>query len=435
MTFSRIARKTGRLMNATGQWITVIVLSTPVLGCNILDKGLEAVAPDKVETSSLEVPANANLIVNSAVGNFECALNSYIVGAGMMSGELMDATSTASNWPFDRRDIDFSSDTKYATNECTDRGIYTPMQVARGTAERALELLQGWTDAQVANRQALIAKAAAYAGYARLILAEGFCEMAFNLGPKLTTPQALAAAEEMFNTAITAATAAGDNQMLNMARVGRARARLDQGNKAGATADAALVPAGFVQNATAEADPDRRQNRVSGLNSGNQVSVAPSYRNLTVTNASGTAVPDTRVAVVSKGENGNDNKTPMYLQTKYPTVSTPIPIASYKEAQLIVAEVAQGQTAVGIINNLRAAAGLPAFSSTNAAAIATEVTEARRRELFLEGQHLYDVRRLTLPLDPAPGLPYEISTPKGSVYGTERCFPLPEVEILNNPNI
>jgi hypothetical protein len=435
MNFSRFARKTGRLVNTTGQWLTVIMLSTPVLGCNILDKGLEAVAPDKVETSSLEVPTNANLIVNSAVGNFECALNSYIVGAGLMSGELMDATPTASNWPFDRRDIDFSSDTKYATNDCTDRGIYTPMQVARGTAERALELLQGWTDAQVANRQALIAKAAAYAGYARLILAEGFCEMAFNLGPKLTTAEALAAAEEMFNTAITAATAAGDNQILNMARVGRARARLDQGNKAGATADAALVPAGFVQYASAEADPDRRANRVAALNSGNQVSVAPSYRNLTVTNSSGTAVPDTRVTVVPKGENGNDNKTPMYLQTKYPTTSSPIPIASYKEAQLIVAEVAQGQTAVGIINNLRAARGLPPFSSTSAPAIAAEVTEARRRELFLEGQHLYDVRRLTLPLDPAPGLQYEISTPKGGVYGTERCFPLPEVEILNNPNI
>ena len=37
MTFSRLARKTGRLMNTTGQWITVIMVSTPVLGCNIHD--------------------------------------------------------------------------------------------------------------------------------------------------------------------------------------------------------------------------------------------------------------------------------------------------------------------------------------------------------------------------------------------------------------
>ncbi len=434
MNFSRVARRCGRVASTTGQWLTVVVLATPVLGCNILDKGLSAIAPDKVETSSLEVPANAGLIVNSAIGNFECALNSYIVGAGMMSGEFMDATPTASNWPFDRRDTDPSGDTKYATNECTDRGIYTPIQVARGTADRALELLTGWTDAQVANRQDLIARAAAYAGYSRIVLGEGFCEAAINLGPKLTTADVLASAEATFTTAITAAQAAGNNQILNMARVGRARARLGQGNKTGAAADAALVPAGFVMYATAEADPFNRQNRISALNSGNQVSVAPSYRNLTVTNSSGTAVPDTRVTVVPKGENGSDNKTPMYLQTKYATTASPIPIASYKEAQLIIAEAQQGQTAVNIINNLRAAAGLPAFQSTDPVVIASEVTEARRRELFLEGQHLFDVRRLNLTLDPAPGLAYEVSTPKGGTYGTERCFPLPDVETLNNPN-
>ena len=82
-------------------------------------------------------------------------------------------------------------------------------------------------------------------------------------------------------------------------------------------------------------------------------------------------------------KNGTDNRTPLYIQTKYANSASPIPIASYKEAQLIVAEVAQGQTAVNIINNLRAAKGLPAFSSTDPVAIAAEVTEARRRELFL----------------------------------------------------
>jgi starch-binding outer membrane protein, SusD/RagB family len=435
MILSRQARKCRSLAATSGQWIAAVVLTLPVVACSLLDKGLEAAAPDKVETSALEVPANARLIVNSSIGNFECALNSYIVGGGMMSGELMDATPTASNWPFDRRDIDPSSDTKYATNDCTDRGIYTPIQVARGTADRALELLQGWTDAQVANRQDLIAQAAAYAGYSRIVLGEGFCEAAINLGPRMTTAEVLASAEAMFTTAISAAQAAGDNATLNMALVGRARARLGQGNKAGAAADAALVPPGFVVYATAEGDPFNRQNRVVALNSGNQVSVAPAYRNLTVSNSSGTAVPDTRVAVVPKGENGNDNKTPMYLQTKYASVSSPIPIASYKEAQLIIAEVQGGQTAVNIINNLRAAAGLPPFQSSDPTAIANEVTEARRRELFLEGQHLFDVRRLNLTLNPAPGVPYEISTPKGGSYGTERCFPLPDVETLNNPNI
>lgn len=435
MKFTRIARKITRATMTTGQWLTVVVLSTPVLGCNILDKGLETTAPDKIETSTLEVPANAGLIVNSAIGNFECALKSYIVDAGMASGEFMDATATAANWAFDRRDTDPTADTRYATNGCDAYGIYTPIQVARGTADRALELLQGWTDAQVANRQDLIAKAAAYAGYSRILLGEGFCEAAINLGPKLTSNDVFVSAETMFATAITAAQAAGDQQILNMAYVGRARARLDQGNKTGAATDAALVAAGFVINASSENAPTIRQNRVQTFNQSGLVSVGATYRNMTVTTGSGGQVPDTRVAVVYANKNGTDNRTPLYIQQKYASSTSSIPIASYKEAQLIIAEAQQGQTAVNIINNLRAAAGLPPFSSTDPTAIANEVTEARKRELFLEGQHLYDVRRLNLPLDPAAGIPYSTVYLKGGNYGTERCFPLPDVETLNNPNI
>jgi starch-binding outer membrane protein, SusD/RagB family len=434
MKLTRLARKMMRATMTTGQFITILVLSTPVLSCNLLDKGLEATAPDKIETSTLEIPANAGLIVNSAIGNFECALKAYVVDAAMASGEFMDATPTAANWAFDRRDTDPTADTRYATNGCEAYGIYTPIQVARGTADRALELLQGWTDAQVANRQDLIAKAAAYAGYSRILLGEGFCEAAINLGPKLTSIDVFASAETMFTTAITAAQAASDQQILNMAYVGRARARLNQGNKAGAASDAALVPSGFVINATSENTPTIRQNRIQTFNQSRLVSVGATYRNMTVAGPSG-PVPDTRVAVTNAGQNGSDNRTPLYIQTRYATSTSPIPIASYKEAQLIIAEVQQGQTAVNIINSLRAAAGLPAFSSTDPTAIANEVTEARKRELFLEGQHLYDVRRLNLPLDPVAGIPYSTVYLKGGNYGTERCFPLPDVERLNNPNI
>jgi len=428
MNFARFARRTAKAVGASGQWLTVIVLSAPAFGCSILDKGLEANAPDKIETSGLEVPANATLIVNSAIGNFECALGTYIIDAGMMSGELMDATTTAANWAFDRRDTDPTADTRYATNDCLSYGIYTPLQVARGTADRALVLLQGWTDAEVPNRQDLLAKAAAYDGYSTLLLGEGFCEAAINLGPLQTSSQLFAAAEANFTTAIAAAQSAGNTQILNMAYVGRARARLNQGNKTGAAADAALVPAGFVINATAENAPTRRQNRVQTFSQAAVVSVGAAYRTLTV---DGTGLPDTRVTVTNAGKNGTDNRTPLFIQTKYATSSTPIPIASYKEAQLILAEAQGGQAAVDIINGLRTAAGLPTVSAVDINVIASE----RARILFLEGQHLYDVRRLNLPQFPAAGSPYSTVYLKGGTYGTQRCFPLPDVERLNNPNI
>ena len=397
MNIARVAGSSGRAIGVAGQWLTAIMLTAPIVGCSLLDKGLEATAPDKIETSTLELPANAGLLVNSAIGNFECALGMYIVDAGMMSGELMDATPTAANWAFDRRDTDPTADTRYATNDCQTYGIYTPIQVARGTADRSLQLLQGWTDAEVPGRQDLIAKAAAYDGYSILLLGEGFCEAAIDLGPLMTSAQMFAAAEAKFTTAITAAQAAGDSKILNMAYVGRARARLDQGNKNGAAADAALVPPGFVINATAENSPTRRQNRVFTFNQAGLVSVAPVYRDGATSG----------VTVVYAGKNGTDNRTPLYIQTKYASSSSSIPIASYAEAQLIIAEAQGSQT----------------------------IAADRARVLFLEGQHLFDVRRLNLPLIPAAGIPYSTVYLKGGNYGSERCFPLPDVERLNNPNI
>jgi hypothetical protein len=397
MKIARVAGNSGRAVGVAGQWLAAIMLTAPIVGCSLLDKGLEATAPDKIETSTLELPANAGLLVNSAIGNFECALGMYIVDAGMMSGELMDATPTAANWAFDRRDTDPTADTRYASNDCESYGIYTPIQIARGTADRSLQLLQGWTDAEVPGRQDLIAKAAAYDGYSILLLGEGFCEAAIDLGPLMTSAQIFAAAEAKFTTAITAAQAAGDAKILNMAYVGRARARLDQGNKNGAASDAALVPPGFVIYATAENAPTRRQNRVFTFNQAGLVSVAPVYRDAATSG----------VTVVYAGKNGTDNRTPLYIQTKYASSSSPIPIASYTEAQLILAEAQGSQT----------------------------VAADRARVLFLEGQHLDDVRRLNLPLIPAAGIPYSTVYLKGGNYGSERCFPLPDVERLNNPNI
>jgi hypothetical protein len=38
---------------------------------------------------------------------------------------------------------------------------------------------------------------------------------------------------------------------------------------------------------------------------------------------------------------------------------------------------------------------------------------------------------LSLPQEPAAGAPYT----KGEVYGNQRCWPLPDVERLANPNL
>jgi hypothetical protein len=86
---------------------------------------------------------------------------------------------------------------------------------------------------------------------------------------------------------------------------------------------------------------------------------------------------------------------------------------------------------VSRINILRAAADLPAYGGGTAQEIAAQVVEERARELFLEGHHLNDVRRFNLALLPPSGATYRT----GGVYGDARCFPLPDVERNNNPNL
>lgn len=154
--------------------------------------------------------------------------------------------------------------------------------------------------------------------------------------------------------------------------------------------------------------------------------MGPDYWNLKVG-----AVPDPRVDVEDRKGKGVDAATPMWVARKYPADESPIPIATWREAKLIIAEAEGGQTAVAMINELRARYGLPAFSSASAAEIQAQVVEERRRELFLEGHHLYDLRRLNLPLNPPPGTPH----PKGGVYGDQRCLPLPDIERRANPNL
>ncbi|MEP6620660.1 MAG: RagB/SusD family nutrient uptake outer membrane protein, partial [bacterium] len=67
----------------------------------------------------------------------------------------------------------------------------------------------------------------------------------------------------------------------------------------------------------------------------------------------------------------------------------------------------------------------------NTATVIAQVVEERRRELFVEGHRLGDMRRLSVPFLPASGAPYQY----GGVYGTQTCFPLPDIERINNPTI
>ena len=397
------------------------------------DRLLDVNAVDRVDATLFDKPENAVLMVNSAVADFECAFASAALVEGLIADEFVDAQLGAASWPYDRRDANTQPGGDYGFQGCSGSqrlGIYLPLSTARFDADDALRKLTGWTDAQVANRSQLIAKAALYAGFSYAMMGMSMCEAAFDLQAQIGQPAMFAKAEERFSTAITegqksAATAA----IVTAAYVGRARVRLFQNKLTEAAADAAQVPAGFVLNATYDGGNLRRYNRIFAATAqfGNY-SVDPSMRDLRTE-----GVADPRAAVVRNTTRAADATTPIYSPAKYSAYGSPMRIASYDEAQLIRAEALGSTQAVTIINALRDAVSLPHYTgATDAASIKTLIVNERMRALFAEGFRNYDMQRLNLPLVPAPNTAYP---DKGGTYGTTRCLPLPDIERFNNPNV
>jgi starch-binding outer membrane protein, SusD/RagB family len=400
---------------------------------------LDVPAPSQIPADQLESPGNASLLVSGAMSDFDCALGSFIVMGGLITDELEDGTETAARWVYDRREV-AGSDALYATSDCTGIGTYTPLNKARASADNSFRLLEGWTDEQMpsgVSRTELMANAAAYGGYARVLIAEMFCQsvisriepdQSITYGPVLTKEQMLQSADSTLTAALALATQAGDQQLVNMILVGRARARLDMGDAAAAKADADLVPPDFVYYASAASRADRQHNRVfdaSNPISGSSASVDTQYYRM----------HDPRVPVDSTGRT-TGRRVLFFAQTKYTSADTPIPIASGKEAQLISAEgdIAAGQyhDAVLKMNAIRADrySMAPYAGPEDEASVRALLVEERRRDLFLEGQRLGDVQRFNVALKPAPGAAFVF----GGTYGTTTCLPLPDAEAQANPN-
>jgi hypothetical protein len=408
---------------------TALVLSLAALGaCNSL---LEVEVPGRVTADALTDPGLVPILHAAALQSAQCAYAQYVATGGMLAGESISSNGFVDNHPWEWRgivEIQNAPGSCPAGRNATSMGYYTPAQQARFQLEDQIVRLTSFTDAQVPNRQLLLAEANAYAGYMYTILAEGMCEMTIDKGPKLTPAQVLAIADQKFTAAIAAATTANNASALNMARVGRARTRLDLGNLQGAAADAALVPAGFVRNAEFSETVTNRENRLFNLTVRNDfLSVHPDYRGLTVNGA-----PDPRVRVTDMRRIGPDNATPIWQQQKFiGSGAVPIPMASYAEAQLIVAEASAGQAAIDAMNRVRALsniAPLPAFAAgTDVGAL---VMEERRRQLFSEGHRYNDMLRKRIA--------FQMGTNgvnrKGQVFSNMTCIPLPFVETRNNPN-
>jgi hypothetical protein len=145
---------------------------------------------------------------------------------------------------------------------------------------------------------------------------------------------------------------------------------------------------------------------------------------------------DPRIKVQNLNKFSNGTNVPLWAQTKYTAVNSPIPAATGIEMQLLIAEAdrtTNRANTLAIIAAMRAAGNQPPYTGLTAADDLNEIIDQRRRALFLTGTHLGDVIRYDLTLSPPAGS----NTPWNQQYGPDKgsqvCMPLPQVELLNNP--
>jgi hypothetical protein len=410
----------GRLGMESLAAIAGIVL---LAGCNgILDVQL----PGNVTADALTNASLSATMVNGAQADFECAYSAYVYTSAVWTNEMQNASGGNEVASWSGRSFRPEGGTGQCPLAVSNRGAfaqYTPLQIARGQAENALTTIAGFTDGEVSGRTLLLARSALYSGFAHILLGEAYCQVALDLGALKVPSAAFTAAEERFTSAIGYATTVNNTPLLNAARLGRARARIDLGKASEAAADAKLIPAGFVFNATYDATPVRRHNdSYENINVKFHMSVDPAYRNLTVG-----GVADPRVIATDLKRQGADAVTAVWAQGKYTSLSSPIPMATWDEAQLIIAEAEGGQSAVDAINRVRTKYSLPQYAGGTPAQITAQIIEERRRTLFYDGHRLGDQLRFKIPF--ATGV-----NQKGVAYNdAATCISLPLGETTGRP--
>ena len=415
---------TSRTWQRSARWQVLVALVLSVGFASACNDLLEVDLPAQLTDTALEDPAAAQTIINSIIGNYENAHNSYMWSAyGREEGGESRSTTG--------QDV-----ARYPV----EAGWFDNLSISRTFAADLHEKLEGWTEAQVPSKKRFLAISSLYAGASLTVMASALCEATVAGGPLLTPTQVTALAEQQLTQALTEIAAAGDfalpygiaSSAQAMAYGLRAQLRWMARDKAGALADAQRVPKGFF--AWVKREPGVRQNtayfegtfsrRIALLDvydtwtGTNPVTGQPWPRPLPFTGwwdlgilpdgravrddglpirtaglyrtpIEDTAVRDTRVKTVFGPIQASGEQA--YVNARYAAEGDDLPLINWKEMWLIRAELEGGQTAIDLVNELRAADGLPAVTYiTGATATPTQIKylifEERRRALFVEGR-------------------------------------------------
>jgi hypothetical protein len=417
---------------------TLTALLAVTLGCGVLDTDLDVIEPDDLEN---EPGARSKYI--GAISEFTFAkdgdgngaADGQILLSGLMSDEFNLSTTPPTQQEVDQRAVNINNVTVTAT--------YFQMHRARATAEDAAQSLQ--TFLSDPDNAPEIPEMLSLSGFTFVYFAETFCSGvpvshavgdSLALGTPLPTAAILDSAIARFDSALNHQGVSVDPNVEYLARIGRARALLDQGLFAQAGAEAANVPTDFVYVTEHAESPFVLQNPIFTNGDGGLWSLAD--------NEGGNGLPyrsadDPRVPFFDTGDVGLDGSTPQFNLLKYPDAAAPVPVADGIEARLIEAEAAYQAGAFGammtFLNDLRASVGMASVADPGTAAGRVDLLFSERAFwLFATGHRLGDMRRLIRQYGRSEATVFPIGPYlKGGSYGTDVNIPIP-IEEQNNPN-
>ena len=399
-----------------------VLLTGSAVACK--DSFLQVTNPNLIDAATVDPNSGAATLAASAQQNFATAIGWLIMYGAWFTGEANVSDTFPTRNEFGFRTI---SDLNGSLN--TD--VWGPLSLAVASSKTVLDL-----DLPNPTTNINLARGATFRGFSLLQMATDFCTGTVSSGPELTTAQMLDTAIFWFGKGVDVgnANASADGKNLaNASLVGRARAKLQKGDKAGAKADADAVTAGFSLNLTFVDDLTNRtrlSNRMWFFTfDRGSLSVASFYQ-----------TTDPRVPFKAPGTHTLQPQDAVpggfFIQQKYAAYAAPVRLASKLEAEYISAEASGDVTAqLALIDARRAANAQPAYSgATDAASVLTELFTQRGFEFYMEGKRIADFRR-------SPASTKGIAA-TGSVYvkpgyanvGSQTCYPIPRTERDNNPN-
>jgi hypothetical protein len=371
--------------------------------------------PGPIQDSQLNTPAAVEVLVNGMSGNLSTALGTYLDRAAIATDELTDAGN-------------FTPENFYAAGVIApedDIADWANMQTARWTAENGLQRMQTSLGAAF-NTNTYTPMAYLYAGFANRLLGENTCTAVIDDGPAQSDSVYFVRAESLFTRAYTLATAQKNDTLAEAALSGRATVEAWLGDWTDAVADATQIPTKFVYNAIFSTNSGPENNGLVAVTvSGRDVSV---YGTVYAKNDKDPRTPwDTLKTTAGGVQVGQNGSTPYFLQLKYTSLGSLVPLTKGTEMLLLRAEAAllTGDVAgaMTLINQERANFNLAPLVATTSASAETILQAERGAVLWLEGRRLWDLRRWL-----AAGTNTFLS-------GRATCLPPSSVEVGANPNL